>query len=156
MATTCKFRTSTCHYCKKQGHISKVCRKRTREDKTASRSTNQLTGSDDDEEDTDEYSWLERQHRRRTQVCLLLARKTTLTQKTNPTSNNTLNLASTMAVSCGEVATSRKGENCRELHEGHPGMSLCDASQRNRKLLSDSTLGMAWVRLNIDYACPLL
>ncbi|XP_064402603.1 uncharacterized protein K02A2.6-like [Halichondria panicea] len=59
-ATTCKFRTSTCHYCKKQGHISKVCRKRTRDskaDKTASRSTNQLTGSnDDDEEDTDEYS----------------------------------------------------------------------------------------------------
>ena len=59
-ATTCKFRTSTCHYCKKQGHISKVCRKRTRDskaDKTASRSTNQLIGSnDDDEEDTDEYS----------------------------------------------------------------------------------------------------
>ncbi|XP_064400007.1 uncharacterized protein K02A2.6-like [Halichondria panicea] len=57
-ATTCKFRTSTCHYCKKQGHISKVCRKRTRDskaDKTASRSTNQLTGSDDEEEDTDEY-----------------------------------------------------------------------------------------------------
>ncbi len=37
-------------------------------------------------------------------VCLLLAGETIPTQNSNPTSNDTLNLASTMAVSCGEVA----------------------------------------------------
>ena len=61
------------------------------------------------------FFWLERQHRRRTQVCWLLARKTTPTQNSNPTSNDTLNLASTMAVSCGEVAWLSHLQEGREL-----------------------------------------
>ncbi len=67
-ATSCKFRTSTCHYCKKQGHIAKVCRKKTRDSTAANPSSranpaprsnpasrsNKLTVSDDEEE-TEEY-----------------------------------------------------------------------------------------------------
>ena len=35
-ASTCKFKTSTCHYCKKLGHLASVCRKKARDLKSAS------------------------------------------------------------------------------------------------------------------------
>ena len=36
-SSTCKFKTSTCHYCKKLGHLASVCRKNACDQKSASR-----------------------------------------------------------------------------------------------------------------------
>ena len=43
-ATSCKFRNSTCHYCKKQGHLAKVCMKKARDmNSTKPANTHKLT-----------------------------------------------------------------------------------------------------------------
>ena len=56
-ATACKFRTSTCHYCKKQGHLATVCRQKARDSKARSlTATHQLTGSDDETDECAEYA----------------------------------------------------------------------------------------------------
>ena len=59
--STCKFKTATCHYCKKIGQLASVCRKKARDQKSAARvgresQNHQLEAAHADEPEDTEYT----------------------------------------------------------------------------------------------------
>ena len=55
-ASECKFKDAECHYCKKKGHIARVCRSRLRKQKA--KQAHQLTDESHDAEEADMYMLL--------------------------------------------------------------------------------------------------
>ena len=54
-ATDCKFRDAECHFCKKKGHIAKVCRSKAKAQQNQTR-THQLNSGENSGDETVEYS----------------------------------------------------------------------------------------------------